>query len=345
MHRWIGIATLVGSMVTSTSIGYPAFAATLLVAVNGIDGATCGPTTSPCRTITRAIANAVDGDTVVVGPGRYGDVDGDHALSGSQEEPPNLNGCGCAIEIGKRVTVVARDGAAATVIDGGGAVADAVRLSADGAVFGRRNRGFTLTGGTNQSALRVVANEATIAGHVFTRNYYGMVAQGSRNVVASCRFFGNGPEALLMIGDDNLVTETAISGADAIAFNIAGDRNTLKGVVAVQNFLGIAFLGTNNVVTGSVVNANAGPGIEVTGTGNSVTIAKTNLVGNGTDSPVNCGLLITGTGNTVAAAGNYWGAATGPGSDPADAVCVGGGTAVTTPFSSAEFKTPTKALR
>lgn len=345
MHRWIKIATVVGLVVTSTSIGYPAFAATLLVAVNGIDGPTCGPTTSPCRTITRAITNAVDGDTVVVGPGRYGDVDGDHALSGSQEEPPNLNGCGCAIDISKRVTIVARDGAAATVIDGGGAVADAVRLSADGAVFGRRNKGFTLTGGTNQSALRVVANDATVTGHIFTRNYYGVVAQGSRNVVASCRFFGNGPEALLVIGDDNLVTETAASGADSIAFNIAGDRNTLKGVVAVQNFVGVSLLGTSNVVTASVVNGNAGPGIELTGTGNTLTITKTNLIGNGTDSPINCGLFVSGAGNTVTAAGNYWGAATGPGSDPADAVCVGGGTAVTTPFASAEFKTPTKALR
>lgn len=214
MHRWITIATLVGS--TLASLGHPACAATLLVAVNGVDGTGCGVGASPCRTITRAIANAVDGDTVVVGPGRYGDVNGDLALAGPQEETPNVNGCDCAVEIGKRVTIFARDGAAATVIDGGSAGLNTVRLSADGAVFGKRNKGFTVTGGgVSESGLYLTANDSTITGHVFTRNDYALYVSGSRNVVESSRFFANGSEALLMDGDDNLVTETAISGADS----------------------------------------------------------------------------------------------------------------------------------
>src|SRR5262245_3880387 len=50
----------------------------LRVANTGVDGPTCGSAASPCRSITRAIANAATGDTIQVGPGVYGrDLDRD----------------------------------------------------------------------------------------------------------------------------------------------------------------------------------------------------------------------------------------------------------------------------
>ena len=45
--------------------------------------------TAPCRSISRGIANAADGDTIVVGPGRYGDLDRDGTLSEPNEEGPS----------------------------------------------------------------------------------------------------------------------------------------------------------------------------------------------------------------------------------------------------------------
>ena len=45
-------------------------AAMLYVENNGVDSASCGAVTQPCRSISQAITNASDGDTVTVGPGR-----------------------------------------------------------------------------------------------------------------------------------------------------------------------------------------------------------------------------------------------------------------------------------
>jgi hypothetical protein len=62
---------------TSLVGGSPVFAATLLVAAGGLDADGCGTKAAPCRSITRAVGNAAPGDKIVVGPGRYGDLDAD----------------------------------------------------------------------------------------------------------------------------------------------------------------------------------------------------------------------------------------------------------------------------
>jgi hypothetical protein len=71
------LVTLVVLLLASTLPAAPADALLRYVANNGVDSATCGTLAAPCRSITRAIAHAVAGDTIVVGPGRYGDIDED----------------------------------------------------------------------------------------------------------------------------------------------------------------------------------------------------------------------------------------------------------------------------
>src|SRR5262245_25730938 len=44
---------------------------------NGVDSSDCGSKQSPCRSISQAVANATENDTIRVGPGRYGDLDQD----------------------------------------------------------------------------------------------------------------------------------------------------------------------------------------------------------------------------------------------------------------------------
>ena len=61
-------------------------AATLYVANNGLDTNGCTAADSPCRTISHAIALAVAGDTVLVGPGRYGDLNLNGSYDGINEE-------------------------------------------------------------------------------------------------------------------------------------------------------------------------------------------------------------------------------------------------------------------
>jgi len=121
-------------------------AATLNVANNGVDSGTCGAAASPCRSISQAIANASAGDRIVVGPGRYGDLDGDGAFTSAGEEAPSV-ACSCMIKVDKAVTIESRAGAGATVLDAGGLPGTVVGILASGVVFGRAKKGFTLTGG------------------------------------------------------------------------------------------------------------------------------------------------------------------------------------------------------
>jgi hypothetical protein len=326
-------------------------AATVLVAPNGVDSGSCGRKGDPCLTITRAIANAGIDDTVLVAPGRYGDVNGNLAISGPGEETPNVNGCGCVLEIGKRVTVVSRDGAAATIIDGGKADLHTVRLSADGAVFGKKNKGFTITGGgSGDAGLDIVANGTTVTGHVFVDNpTQGMRVEGARNLITGNRFFSKGADGVLVTGNANAIAESAATGTSnvsGIGFSITGSGNTLRAIFASGNAVGVSFVGGGHVMTGSVVVRNTIAGIDLAGTGSNATITKTTIHGNGGTLLVNCGIVLSSDDTSAVATANYWGAPTGPGSDPADDVCVfSNGTAVTTPFATKEHKTPTKPLR
>ena len=99
----------------------PAHAVTLRVANNGQNVAGCGQAgATPCRSITRAIANASDGDTILVGPGKYGDLNGSGVLGGVGEEIGNVDGCNCVVNVNKRVRLRSTAGADATTIDGRG---------------------------------------------------------------------------------------------------------------------------------------------------------------------------------------------------------------------------------
>jgi len=58
----------------------------ILVTNNAIDSLTCGTKTEPCRSISQAIDNANTGDHILVGPGRYGDLNGDGDFNDPGEE-------------------------------------------------------------------------------------------------------------------------------------------------------------------------------------------------------------------------------------------------------------------
>jgi hypothetical protein len=90
-------------------------AGTLFVAASGTDGGACGAKTSPCRSISQAITNALAGDSIQVGPGFYGDLNNDGTLGGTGEERGGCSGT-CMIEVSKAVRIYSSDGAGATVI-------------------------------------------------------------------------------------------------------------------------------------------------------------------------------------------------------------------------------------
>ena len=157
----------------------------------------------------------------------------------------------------------------------------------------------------------------------------------------------------------NLAQGNAGEGFDLTLSN----DNTLIGNVAASNNVGFEITsGTGNVFTKNASVGNRSHGFNIqssggdsvltdnasignTGTGlrstaSPITIEGNNFFGND-DADANCGVE-TDTGTAVVATNNYWGAATGPGPDPADDACAISGSITSAPFAASAFKIPIK---
>jgi hypothetical protein len=80
----LSLAIMVAGVASATS-------ATLNVTNYGADSATCGSPAKPCRTISQAIENAFEGDSIEVGPGLYGNVSGNVDFTGPGDEHAQMN--------------------------------------------------------------------------------------------------------------------------------------------------------------------------------------------------------------------------------------------------------------
>src|SRR5688572_9561557 len=200
-----------------------ASAATLHVANNGLETAACGAL-DPCRTISRAINLAMPGDTILVRPGRYGDVNRNGAYDGLNEETGGLGSANSAgVLIDKPLTILSTQGADATIIDMGGITESAVRISADNVRFGDRNKGFTLTGGQN----------------------FGLAAQGTNVFVIGNTATGQTFAGILLVSAGimearaNTALDNPGTGFLAVSYN-RGDPVLVAGNTARFNQIGIA---------------------------------------------------------------------------------------------------------
>lgn len=336
-----------------------------VVAVHGSDGAGCGTKLAPCRSIGAALAQALPGDTVEVGPGRYGDLDGDGAFDPGEEAPQVDSGCDCLVHVNAPVRVISREGAGATVIDAGGLPVNVVRVDADGAAFGAPQHGFTLTGSGDGEGLRVGGEGVRVEANLSVGNDQGFQINGDRFFFAGNRMVGNagigvdfeaedgvargnsairnggggfeietrdrveGNFAALndnddtsfeLQGSDNVVRGNAALGG-SIGFDL-GTRSLLEGNAANANQRGIVIDSLENVVRGNQVVGNHASGVLVEA-GGSGEIRGNSLYGNGSTDlgeGLNCGVAHLDP-LVPPLVGNFWGAAAGPGADPADDVC------------------------
>src|SRR5262245_36307612 len=159
----LALSTTTGQ-ITTVSLGR-----TFYVATNGTDAATCGLSAQPCRSISQAVANANDGDTVLVRPGLYGDLNNDGDFNDPGDEQP-ASGFSCMICVFKDVDIYSTHGAHLTVISSGDErlffLNQAIELRSDGVTLGARDHGFTVRGGTGSILIsggrhsRVVGNIA-----------------------------------------------------------------------------------------------------------------------------------------------------------------------------------------
>jgi hypothetical protein len=308
--------------------------ATLYAANNGVDSPACGASATPCRSITQTIANAAAGDTIQVRAGRYS---ADLNVNGTYGEPgEEVPAFGAMLAIYKPLIILSTDGAAATIIDATRVIVDTGVLIVTGdAEFGRPDHGFTVTNPAGRFGIALQGTNLKVRG----------------NQVVETR----SPSSGFGIDAEDLPYVILIEGNQVIGWNFgifihtAGETAS-KNQVSVCRTICIFADGGNvvgNVVTGvgssegialdsaasAIGNAVYGHSLGIS-VGSSFTgvVQKNNVFGNR-----DCGLHNSGAVG-VTATHNYWGAATGPGADPADDVCnQNGGTTTTIPFATARF--------
>lgn len=232
-------------------------AATLHVANHGADGPGCGSKQTPCRTISRAVANAGEGDKIVVRPGRYGDVDGNGVATGPGEEDGVL--------VDKRVTIVSRDGAAATVIDGGGAVSNCVSIIAGGAVLGAPTRGFTVSRCGNDGVyISSGADGVRVAGIRASRCGTGFSFGGNGHVLTRNLATRSTESGFSFAGDDHVLDDNVARQSGVSGFSSGGSRLTLTGNSAVANGdAGFSLGGSGHALVSNRASGNGSSGFSL----------------------------------------------------------------------------------
>ena len=319
-------------------------AATFFVANNGIDSPSCGAAGNPCRSISVAISLAASNDRIVVGPGRYGDLNGDGIIGNSPgEEIPGV-GCYCMVFVNKPVRLESEEGAGATVLDPGPADPKpdvlGVGATASGSVIGKPGKGFTFAGGWH--GLWVASGpypaSLTISGNIATNNRetgFLLHADIGSYTVTDNLAIGNGAAGFAAhrgVGHKFKRNTAIANGLDGFGVDGDGGGHEFVNNVAIGNGQDgfWAALG----ITGLAYTGNSAIGNRRSGWGfadnSGATLSRNNMYGNGS----NCGVS---AGGVVSAVNNYFGAASGPGPDPADDVCITDGLVDYFPFSTKEF--------
>jgi hypothetical protein len=300
----------------------------------GNDNQSCGQRANPCRSITRAIARANEGEIIWVGPGRYGDLND----NGDFDDP----GDDRSVAVIKRLTILSTHGAAATVIDFAGS-GIGVNISADGAVFGRKHHGFTIM----RSHVGLFVDRAAnvrVAGNIALNNtldppgaivsgmaFFFDIGNGPIYVTDNTArgsyygFYSRGDTAGTMHLRDNtamdniegfLVTGTSrhsvignVASANETGFDIQGTGQLVRNNISASNrFDGFIIFGTSHTLRRNSAAGNLNAGF--TSYGTSITLVENNIIGN-QGTPPNCGVI--NAGQPLNARNNFWGTAAGPG--------------------------------
>jgi hypothetical protein len=363
-----GSAAAVENAASATARGH-----TRHVANNGIDGPACGTRGAPCRSISQAIANAASGDTIWVGPGRYGDLNDDQDFDDPGDEHLGLaeNGLPVSIvSVNKSLMILSTHGAEKTVIQTAPAspvfIPHVVAITASNSTFGLPGKGFTVRFGASTGLFATGVENVRIAGNIALDNFEnGLVAFGS-GVVLDNKVTGS--NIGIMADGRWIVANNVAIGNTVLGFGVSGESVHLRGNVATNNGAGFNVNGQRALVQSNVASGNVGPGaddgfgfrlsvIEVrfvrnTSVGNkgrgvllrpdgpaTAVFSQNNFYGN--DVVGNCG-FVNQSGATVDASRNYWGSPTGPGPDPADNAgpdsgCDLLGATIVKPFASQPF--------
>jgi len=218
-----------------------------------------------------------------------------------------------------------------------------VVIDANGMVFAQGTRGFTITNsrreevllGGETSDVKVEGNVATSNG---TNGNDAFVIQGAKHTVVGNWASNNARGGFTIAGSDVIVisnwASSNLQGVDLIAASGRFARNVIVGnrldglvVNAPRKDLVIR---RNDILNNGQHGVPMGPFDGI--------MTQNNIFGNAILG--NCGLL-NQSGGVVNAPRNFWGTASGPGPDSADAVCDDlGSVTVVEPVATKEFSIP-----
>jgi len=326
----------------------PAFATTLYVAVTGTDTGTCGSSANPCRSISQAHAHAHYGDTIEVGPGRYGDLNANGVLGDSPGEEFGSPYCSCMIFINESVKLVSTGGAKATFLDARTLnVSSNVEIRAPNMIFGKPGKGFTVTGTNSGSNY-----DSTEVG-VYVSAGAGITVSGNQVVALGANFNLNAYTVGIWVDSD--ASSVQIQGNQVIGWSYEGIIGAPQTTIS-DNAVALAILGDGIVSGGASVSGNITSGNDIgirlhqgaavtgnttTGNGYGVIADDNSAVAQENNIEENiCGVYAAAAGFN--AEKNYWGAATGPGGPPADGVCAGSQSVQVTPYATTPFRVKVK---
>ena len=256
---------------------------TLRVSPNGEDSQTCGDSLSQaCRSISQAVANALDGDRILVAPGRYGDLNR-NGLLGEEGEEFGLDACRCMIYVDKRIQLVSERGADGTRIEGinerDGFGISGIGIAASRIRFGGRGNGFTVVGAYRGIHVFEGANNVSVIGNRVSQCSHGIWNEGFRTVIAYNH------------ADFNFVGVEAVSGAPFVHHNTAANNDGLgidlgPGAIAEDNIVigngweGVRIAGAKRVVRNHIADNRAGLTLSNIAINFRQTIERNNIVGN-----------------------------------------------------------------
>ncbi len=309
-------------------------AATLNAANNGVDSATCGPVLSPCRSIGKAIANAGAGDTIIVGPGIYGDLDGDGTFTSAGEEAAEVGtGCNCMIKVNKTLTIVSRNGADATVLDAGAAAISGVVIQANAVILGLPRKGFTIWRAQDSTGLVVENNTTgvTVGGNVAkfngtacpcppgvlgvgfaidgkehlvgdnlsVNNHNGFVVNGAGHRIGENLATENSGAGYFIQGNSHIVRRNVANNSGGAGFFFDGAGFTIADNSAGASGDGFQVSGSNHLVRGNVASGNLSFGFNVFGpSAGGITLTRNAARGN-LEGGVLLSVAATVTGNDL----------------------------------------------
>jgi hypothetical protein len=338
------------------------------IANDGVDADGCGTRTAPCRTIGRGMSLAAAGDTILVGPGVYGDVNRDGDTGGDDEERP---AAGSSLRIAKPLKILSTHGAASTTIVGFDDIVTTLEIDSDGVTFGSPRQGFTIVVSHFDGLSVRIRTNVRIAGNIITgarRTGMSVSTSGTAEVsdnevhgnlgdgiaisnlsneagvtVRRNRVYSNGKGITVQVYGPNEISFNEVSNNAADGILLSHTPVLVYRNIVTSNWRGITVNGwsiSHPPSAGPLIVRNTVVGsrdVAVYFNGGPVLpeLRSNNLYGNGLEQSElfdNCAFA-NYSGSPVNATGTYWGAVTGPGADPADQVC-GPNPVVTTPFAT-----------